>query len=392
MNKTNLMSNWNYPTRIRVGAGRISELADACRELGIKAPLIVTDPGLAGSVLIGKLVHLCQQAELKMGVFSQIKANPTEQNVVDGVNAYRIGHHDGVIAFGGGSSLDAAKAIALMVGQELPLWDFEDIGSNWQRVRVETMAPVIAVPTTAGTGSEVGRASVITDTEHAVKKIIFHPNMLPKLVILDPELCVSLPPKLTAATGMDALSHCLEAYCAPAYHPMAEAIALEGMRLIKENLFLAYTDGANLEARTHMLVASGMGATAFQRGLGAMHALAHPLGALYDAHHGRLNAILMPYVLLANRVAIEDKMIRLANYLNIDNGFDGFMDWLLQLRMDLGIESYLAHIGINQDQIDRLAKMAIEDAASGSNPILFTQEEYKNILSAAIGDAKHKRG
>ncbi|RUR13729.1 iron-containing alcohol dehydrogenase [Legionella sp. km772] len=391
MNKTTLTTNWNYPTRIRVGAGRVNELSDLCHELGIKAPLIITDPGLAGSLLIGRLVHLCQQAELQVGIFSQIQANPTERNVLEGVHAYQLGLHDGVIACGGGSSLDVAKTVALMVGQELPLWEFEDIGSNWQKVRVETMAPVIAIPTTAGTGSEVGRAAVITDTAQQVKKIIFHPNMLPKLVILDPELTCSLPPKLTAATGMDALSHCLEAYCAPAYHPMAEAIALEGIRLIKENLIAAYNDGANIEARTHMLVASGMGATAFQRGLGAMHALAHPLGALYDAHHGRLNAILMPYVLLANRAAIEEKIIRLATYLTISNGFDGFMDWILQLRMELGIESCLAHIGINQEHVDKIAKMATEDAASGSNPILFTQEEYKNILIAAIGDSQYPR-
>ncbi len=240
MNKNFLISNWNYPTRIHVGAGRINELADSCVELDIKAPLIITDPGLASSPFISKLLHLCQTAELKVGVFSQIQANPTEQNVLDGVQAYCIGHHDGVIAFGGGSSLDTAKAIALMVGQELPLWDFEDLGDNWKKVRVETMAPVIAIPTTAGTGSEVGRASVITDTVHHVKKIIFHPHMLPKLVILDPELTYTLPPKLTAATGMDALSHCLEAYCASSYHPMAEAIALEGIRLIKDNLLTAY--------------------------------------------------------------------------------------------------------------------------------------------------------
>ena len=329
MNEYSLSANWSYPTQIRVGAGRINELVDSCRELDIKAPLIVTDPGLAGSLLVGKVLSLCRAGGLQVGVFSQIKENPTEQNILDGVHAYQIGQHDGVVAFGGGSSLDAAKAIGLMVGQSLSLWDFEDVGDNWTRVAVETMAPVIAIPTTAGTGSEVGRASVITDTVHQVKKIIFHPQMLPKRVILDPELTVGLPPQLTAATGMDALSHCLEAYCAPYYHPMAEGVALEGMRLIKQNLLRAYEDGNDLEARTNMLVASAMGATAFQKGLGAMHALSHPLGALYDAHHGRLNAILMPYILLANRSVIEDKILRLANYLVIDNGFDGFMDWVV---------------------------------------------------------------
>lgn len=385
MEEHSLIANWNYPTRVQVGAGRVNELAQCCVDLGIKAPLIVTDPGLAGSLLSGRLLQLCRSKALKTGIFSQIKANPTEQNVLDGVEAYRIGQHDGIIAFGGGSSLDAAKAIALMVGQTRPLWDFEDVGDQWKRVKVETMAPVIAIPTTAGTGSEVGRASVITDTIHYVKKIIFHPRMLPPLVILDPEITVSLPPHLTAATGMDALSHCLEAYCAPAYHPMAEGIALEGMRLIKDNLLKVYQDGEDLAARTDMLVASSMGATAFQRGLGAMHALAHPLGALYDAHHGRLNAILMPYVLMANRSAIEEKMTRLANYLMISNGFDGFMDWILQLRMELNIESCLAPLGITEEYLETVAEMATQDAAAGSNPILFSQDEYKEILKSAIG-------
>ena len=383
--KQSLVANWNYPTRIRVGAGRVSELASACIELGMKAPLLVTDPGLASSLLVDKVMQQCRAADLRIGVFSGIKANPTGENVSDGVDVYRGGLHDGVIAFGGGSSLDAAKAIALMVGQERPIWDFEDVGDYWKRVNVATMAPVIALPTTAGTGSEVGRASVITDTVQQIKKIIFHPSMMPSLVILDPELTVGLPPSLTAATGMDALSHCLEAYCATSYHPMAESIALEGIRLIKENLIPAYRNGADLEARTQMLVASAMGATAFQRGLGAMHALAHPLGALYDAHHGRLNAILMPYVVTANHSVIKEKIERLAAYLSLENGFDGFMDWILQLRMELAIEHSLVQLGIDDMHIERLAQMATEDAAAGSNPILFTQNEYKNILKAALG-------
>lgn len=385
MNNQSLTANWNYPTRIRVGAGRVNELASACKELGMKAPLLVTDPGLAASLMVGKLVQLCREADLQIGIFSQIKANPTGEHVMAGVHAYKVGQHDGVIAFGGGSGLDAAKAIALMVGQDRSLWDFEDVGDNWKRVQVSTMAPVVAVPTTAGTGSEVGRASVITDSEQQVKKIIFHPNMLPAIVIMDPELTIGLPSPITAATGMDALSHCLEAYCATYYHPMAEAIALEGIRLIKDNLLRAYRDGTDLEARTNMLVASAMGATAFQRGLGAMHALAHPLGALYDAHHGRLNAILMPYVLLANRTVIEEKIIRLAKYLSLENGSDGFMEWILQIRSELGIEHTLSEIGIDHSQIDRIAKMATEDAAAGSNPVIFTREQYREILANAIG-------
>lgn len=384
MDKPLLVANWNYPTCVRVGPGRINELAAACKELGMSAPLLVTDPGLARSTMVEKAVTSCQAADLNVAVFSAIKANPTGANVTDGVKSYHQGGHDGVIAFGGGSALDAAKAIALMVGQESPLWDFEDVGDNWSRVNIVGMAPVVAVPTTAGTGSEVGRASVITDTDKQIKKIIFHPQMLPAIVILDPELTFGLPKALTAATGMDALSHCLEAYCATYYHPMAEGIAMQGMKLIKNNLLCAYHDGNDIEARTHMLVASAMGATAFQRGLGAMHALAHPLGALYDAHHGRLNAILMPYVLQANRLVITEKIERLADYLSVPNGFDGFIDWLLQLRMELGIENTLTSLGVVKSDVERIAKMATEDAASGSNPILFNQDEYKNILLSAL--------
>ncbi|HAT7874126.1 TPA: iron-containing alcohol dehydrogenase [Legionella pneumophila] len=386
MKNQSLIVIWNYPTRILVGAGRINELAKACRELGMNAPLLVTDPGLASSLMVSKVIQQAQASGLRTGLFCQIKTNPTGDNVMNGVCAFKAGQHDGVIAFGGGSALDAGKAIALMVGQDRPLWDFEDVGDNWTRVNVSAMAPVLAIPTTAGTGSEVGRASVITDAEKQVKKIIFHPKMLPAMVILDPELTVGLPKLLTAATGMDALSHCLEAYCSNYYHPMAEGIALEGIRLIKENLIQAYKDGSDLEARTHMLVASAMGATAFQRGLGAMHALAHPLGAIYDIHHGRLNAVLMPYVLLANRSEIENKIERLANYLSIANGFDGFLDWIEQMRLELGIENTLSQLGIDHSQIDRLAKMATEDAAAASNTVLFTFEQYKELLSKAIGE------
>lgn len=386
MKNQSLIVNWNYPTRILVGAGRINELAKACRDLGMNAPLLVTDPGLASSLMVSKVIQQAQASGLRTGLFCQIKTNPTGDNVMNGVCAFKAGQHDGVIAFGGGSALDAGKAIALMVGQDRSLWDFEDVGDNWTRVNVSAMAPVLAIPTTAGTGSEVGRASVITDAEKQVKKIIFHPKMLPAMVILDPELTVGLPKLLTAATGMDALSHCLEAYCSNYYHPMAEGIALEGIRLIKENLIQAYKDGSDLEARTHMLVASAMGATAFQRGLGAMHALAHPLGAIYDIHHGRLNAVLMPYVLLANRSEIENKIEHLANYLSIANGFDGFLDWIEQMRLELGIENTLSQLGIDHSQIDRLAKMATEDAAAASNPVLFTFEQYKELLSKAIGE------
>lgn len=384
MSTPSLRANWNYPTQIRVGAGRVGELAAACETAGMKAPLLVTDPGLASLPIITSALQRCNEAGLQASIFKQIKSNPTDENISDGVKAYHAGHHDGVIAFGGGSALDAGKAIALMVGQDRPLWDFEDVGDNWTRVQVAGIAPLIAIPTTAGTGSEVGRASVITDQKQQLKKIIFHPKMLPQLVILDPELTLSLPASITAATGMDALSHNLEAYCSSYYHPMAEGIALEGIRLIKKYLPQVVKNGQDLEARTQMLVASSMGATAFQRGLGAMHALAHPLGAIYDTHHGRLNAILMPYVLLANRVAIEGKIEHLATYLQINNGFDGFLDWIVKLRLELGIEHSLADIGIDSQHEVRIAQMATEDPSASSNPVIFNTEQYQEILHAAI--------
>ncbi|STY28984.1 alcohol dehydrogenase [Legionella wadsworthii] len=379
-----LNANWNFPTSIKVGAGRVQELTDTCNTLGFKSPLLVTDMNLATLPIIDTIMTHCRNGGLSIHLYAAIKANPTEENVMEGVHAFRKGQHDCIIAFGGGSALDAGKAIALMAGQQGSLWDFEDQGDNWRRVNAKGIAGIIAIPTTAGTGSEVGRASVITDPQLKRKKIIFHPKMMPTTVILDPELMVGLPPNITAATGMDALSHCLEAYSAPGYHPMAEGIAIEGIRLIKEHLPRVYQNGNDLASRTQMLVASLMGATAFQRGLGAMHALAHPLGALYDAHHGRLNAILMPYVLQANRSIIESRIERLAIYLEINNGFDGFLDWILQLRGELGIEHSLQEIGIDDQLANRIASMATEDPSAQSNPILFNDREYKNILLSAI--------
>lgn len=377
--------NWNYPTAIRVGAGRIVELPAACRELGMRAPLLVTDPGLAGLSMIDHALLQCRDDGLKAGLFSAIKGNPTGQNVMDGVAAFKAGGHDGVIAFGGGSALDAGKAIALMAGQDRPLWDFEDIGDNYLRVNVAGMAPVVAVPTTAGTGSEVGRASVITDEVAHIKRIIFHARMLPALVILDPQLTLGLPAKITAATGMDALSHSLEAYCSPLFHPMAEGIALEGMRLVQQYLPRAVAKGADVEARLHMLVASSMGATAFQRGLGAMHALAHPLGALYDAHHGLLNAVLMPYVLQANKASIEAQMEKLARYLGLKKpGFAGVLEWVLELRAEVGIPHSLGEIGIDDRRIGQVGKMAEVDPSAGTNPTSFTAEQYSQLFEKAL--------
>jgi alcohol dehydrogenase class IV len=385
MNLEKFNANWNYPTNIRHGIGRINELAGACKELGMQAPLLVTDPGLADLPMTQQAVNICQSVGLRCGVFSQIKANPTSENVADGVSAYKQGAHDGVIAFGGGSALDAAKAVALMVGQNRPLWDFEDVGDNWTRVSTQTMAPVVAVPTTSGTGSEVGRASVITDQQLHLKRLIFHPNMLPSIVILDPELTVGLPPKLTAATGMDALSHALEAFCSNYYHPMAEGIALEAIRLIKNYLPRAVADGGDLEARAQVMVSSTMGATAFQRGLGGMHALAHSLGALYDSHHGLLNAVLMPYVLKANRSVIEPRIERLSRYLELeDTSFDGFIHWVVTLRAQLHIPHSLGEAGIDISQIEKVGQMAVNDGAAAGNPIQFTAQQYSAMCLAAI--------
>ena len=380
-----LTANWNYPTNIKVGAGRIAELPVLCKELGMNAPLLVTDPGLAALPMLQKVLELVEQSGLRCAVFSDIKANPTGENVEAGVEFYKDHQHDGIIAFGGGSALDAAKAVALMVGQNKPIWDFEDVGDNWLAVNSEAMAPVVAVPTTAGTGSEVGRASVITDSAAHIKKIIFHPDMLPAQVILDPELTVGLPPALTAATGMDALSHNLEAYCSPFYHPIAEGIALEGIRLVQQYLPTAVADGENIEARTQMLVCSSMGASAFQKGLGGMHALAHPLGALYDAHHGTLNAILMPYVLKANRRAIEPRIERLTRFMNLpESSFNGFLDWVLVLRDQLGIAHTLKDLGIDDQQAERVGIMAQADPSAGGNPIEFDALQYRKIFLDAL--------
>ena len=388
MNIENMSGNWNYPTAVRFGVGRANEIGAACKELGMSNPLLVTDPGLAGLPMIADAVANCWAAGLKCAVFSDIKPNPVGENVDAGVAAYKSGNHDGVIAFGGGSGLDAAKAIALMVGQTGSVFDFVDEGDNWTKVNVGAVAPVVAVPTTSGTGSEVGRASVITDMANHVKRIIFHPSMLPAIVVADPALTTGLPPHITAAVGMDALSHNLEAYCSPFYHPMAEGIAVEGIRLVKEFLPAAVEDGSDLAARSQMMVASTMGATAFQRGLGGMHALAHPLGALYDAHHGLLNAILMPYVLIHNRPAIEDRMGRLAAYMGLtETNFDGFLQWILDLRQQINIPNDLGALNIDDSKAELVGKMATEDPSSGGNPTQLTADEYTAIfLNAVKGD------
>lgn len=380
-----IRGNWNYPTLIRFGAGRIAELPAACRQLGMGNPLLVTDPGLAGLPMVQHSVAHVRNAGLGCDTFFDVQPNPVEANVTLGVEMFRRGQHDGVIAFGGGSALDAGKAIALMVGQTRPLWDFEDREDWYTRVNVAGMAPVVAVPTTSGTGSEVGRASVITDTQNHTKKIIFHPRMLPGLVIGDPELTVGLPAHITAAVGMDALSHNLEAFCSPGYHPMADGIALEGMRLIREWLPTACADGRNIQARSHMMVASSMGATAFQKGLGAMHSLSHPCSANLGTHHGLTNAVVMPYVLAWNRTAIEDKMARLALWLQLPNpSFDSLLDWVLALRREIGIPDTLAALGVKEEHAHLFAPQAFDDPSTGGNPLPMTPAGFERLYLNCI--------
>jgi len=380
-----LNANWNYPTAIRVGPDRLSEIGDCCLSLNLRNPLLITDPGIKDFPFINAAVDSCKASGLNCGVFSDVQPNPTGANIEQGVSAFNSGDHDGVIGIGGGSALDAGKAIALMAKQDISIWELEDVGDNWTRADAGGIAPIVAVPTTAGTGSEVGRASVILDEVAKVKKIIFHPQMVPAIVILDPMVTTGLPPMLTAATGMDALSHSLEAWCSPAYHPMAEGIAVEGIRLVREYLPTAVASGSDVEARTQMLVASMMGATAFQRGLGAMHALAHPLGALYNAHHGTLNAVLMPYVLIANRQAIEPRIIHLARSVDIPNAsFDSFLEWVLALRETVSIPQNLEDLGIDDNQADLIGKMAEVDPSGGTNPILFDASQYQSIFMNAL--------
>jgi alcohol dehydrogenase class IV len=378
------ISNWNYPTAVRFGAGRIKELADQCRLQGIRKPLLVTDAGLANAPITLAALALLREAGLGAAIYADIKPNPVGANLDAGVAMYRGGGHDGVVAFGGGSGLDMGKLIAFMSGQTRPVWDYEDIGDWWTRADPAGIAPVIAVPTTAGTGSEVGRAGVITDEATHTKKIIFHPKMMPRVVICDPELTVGMPAKITAGTGMDALSHCLEAYCAHGFHPMADGIAVEGMRLVAQALRRVVADPNDIEARALMMAAAAMGATAFQKGLGGMHALAHPIGALFDTHHGMTNATLMPYVLQFNRRAIDERISRLAAYLGLPGqNFDAFLKFILDLRRDVGVPHTLRELGVDNAKGDLIATMAVADPSAGGNPIALDEKATRAIFDAA---------
>lgn len=378
--------NWSYPTAIKFGVGRISELAGHCMASGITNPLLVTDRALAALPITAEAVAVLKAAGLGEAVFSEVDPNPNEINMAEGIKAYLAGGHDGVVAFGGGSALDLGKMIALMAHQraDLSVWDLEDIDDWYTRADADKIAPIIAVPTTAGTGSEVGRAGVLTNSATHKKKIIFHPKLMPVVTICDPGLTVGMPRFITAGTGMDALAHCLEAYCSPFYHPMSQGIALEGMRLVFENLPKVYDDPNDLDARAHMMSAAAMGAVAFQKGLGAIHSLSHPIGAVYNTHHGTTNAVVMPMVLDFNRPAIEERIERAAAYLGIAGGFDGFRAAIMALREKLAIPANLTAMGVDPARLDELTEMALEDPSCGGNPIAMTRENTRALFGACM--------
>ncbi len=377
--------NWNYPTLMWVGENRINDLANACQDLKISNPLFVTDKDLINLNMISHILQKLKKKFNNLEIFSNFSGNPIGQNVDEGEKIYNKSNCDGVIAIGGGSAIDVGKAIAFMCGQERPIWDFEDIGDNWKRAEGSKIPNIIAIPTTAGTGSETGRASAIINKDTGVKKIIFHPQMLPSIVILDPILTLDLSPRLTAATGMDALAHNLEAFCAPGFHPMANGIAIEGIKLIKKYLIAAYKDGKNIEARKSLLSASSMGSTAFQKGLGAIHSLSHPVNSKFNIHHGLSNAIFMPYVLSFNKSEIEHKILEICDYLNINKSFDSFLEWILNLRKDLNIPHKLSDVmDCNNINLDELSLMAFEDPSTAGNPKKINQKDLKEMYEKSI--------
>jgi len=379
-----LTGNWSYPTSIRFGAGRINEIADACKTAGMSKPMLVTDRGLANLPITQNTLAMLDEAGLGRAMFSEVDPNPNEKNLEQGLKAFNDGGHDGVIAFGGGSGLDLGKVIAFMCGQTRAVWDYEDVGDWWTRADADKIVPIIAVPTTAGTGSEVGRAGVLSNSETHEKKIIFHPKILAAVVICDPELTVGMPAAITAGTGMDAFAHCLEAYCSPHYHPMSQGIAVEGMRLVKEYLPRAYADANDIEARAHMMSAAAMGATAFQKGLGAIHALSHPIGAFYNSHHGTTNAVVMAPVLKFNRAAIEMRIEALAAYLGITGGFDGFYNYVVELNASLGIPANLTELGVTDPDLDWLVESALKDPSVGGNPVEMNKDNTRALFEACL--------
>ena len=379
-----LIGNWSYPTQIKFGAGRIREIADACNQANIKRPLLITDKGLSNLPITSRTLQLMKEAGLGDALFSNVDPNPNEKNLNSGINAFKEGNHDGVIAFGGGSGLDLGKLVAFMVGQDRSVWDFEDVSDWWTRANPNTIFPIVAIPTTAGTGSEVGRASVLTNSDTLEKKIIFHPQILPKVVICDPELTVEMPKSITAGTGLDAFAHCVEAFSSPHYHPMSQGIAVEGMRLVIENLGKVYSDGSDIEARANMMSAALMGATAFQKGLGAIHALSHPIGAVHHTHHGTTNAVCMPAVLRLNESKIRDRFDSVTGYLGIQNGFSGFKVFVDEFNASLNIPLRLRDLGVENPDLGKLVKGALSDPSCGGNPVKLTSDNLRALFEEVL--------
>ena len=379
-----LIGNWSYPTQIKFGAGRIREIADACNQANIKRPLLITDKGLSNLPITSRTLQLMNEAGLGDALFSNVDPNPNEKNLNSGITAFKEGNHDGVIAFGGGSGLDLGKLVAFMVGQDRSVWDFEDVSDWWTRANPNTIFPIVAIPTTAGTGSEVGRASVLTNSDTLEKKIIFHPQILPKVVICDPELTIEMPKSITAGTGLDAFAHCVEAFSSPHYHPMSQGIAVEGMRLVIENLGKVYSDGSDIEARANMMSAALMGATAFQKGLGAIHALSHPVGAIHHTHHGTTNAVCMPAVLRLNEAKIRDRFDSVTGYLGIQNGFSGFKVFVDEFNASLNIPLRLGDLGVENPDLGKLVKGALSDPSCGGNPVKLTSENLKALFEEVL--------
>jgi len=379
-----LIGNWSYPTQIKFGAGRIREIADACNQANIKRPLLITDKGLSNLPITSSTLKLMKDAGLGDALFSNVDPNPNEKNLNSGITAFKEGNHDGVIAFGGGSGLDLGKLVAFMVGQDRSVWDFEDVSDWWTRAKPNTIFPIVAIPTTAGTGSEVGRASVLTNSDTLEKKIIFHPQILPKVVICDPELTVEMPKSITAGTGLDAFAHCVEAFSSPHYHPMSQGIAVEGMRLVIENLGKVYSDGSDIEARANMMSAALMGATAFQKGLGAIHALSHPIGAVHHTHHGTTNAVCMPAVLRLNESKIRDRFDSVTGYLGIQNGFSGFKVFVDEFNASLNIPLRLRDLGVENPDLGKLVKGALSDPSCGGNPVKLTSDNLKALFEEVL--------
>ena len=379
-----LIGNWSYPTQIKFGAGRVREISDACNQANIKRPLLITDKGLCNLPITSKTLQLMKEAGLGDALFSNVDPNPNEKNLNSGITAFKEGNHDGVIAFGGGSGLDLGKLVAFMVGQDRSVWDFEDVSDWWTRANPNTIFPIVAIPTTAGTGSEVGRASVLTNSDTLEKKIIFHPQILPKVVICDPELTIEMPKSITAGTGLDAFAHCVEAFSSPHYHPMSQGIAVEGMRLVIENLGKVYSDGSDIEARANMMSAALMGATAFQKGLGAIHALSHPVGAIHHTHHGTTNAVCMPAVLRLNEAKIRDRFDSVTGYLGIQNGFSGFKVFVDEFNASLNIPLRLGDLGVENPDLGKLVKGALNDPSCGGNPVKLTSENLKALFEEVL--------